>query len=117
MDQQALLDQLTALLPHFKEHWEDEDNYYISDRGTFNLHNVCSALSHFYIDNADGIEDDVQQSLFSLLEESFGADSESAATISESFIDRIAHTEMGEKAAAFMGPQCKAHYDSQQEEQ
>ncbi len=127
MTQQAFLNALCTLLPAFQTHWEDEDNYYVSDRGEFNCHNVCSALAHFYIDHGQNLDDSVQTALFTLLENEIihavaeaknddGIDGNELFTaISQTFIPAIAQTEAGAHAANYMQAECLALHLGAQE--
>lgn len=115
MQEQQLLDTMIVIIPAFQAHWEDEDNYYISDRGTFNLHNVCTALAHFYIDHAATLSAEQQQALFDCVEKNVTV-AETADAIHHGFIEAIALTPCAETAATCMGPQarlimeeCQAH--------
>ncbi|NRA39100.1 MAG: hypothetical protein HRU15_13230 [Planctomycetes bacterium] len=101
--EQELLSNLCTILSDFQAHWEDEDNYYISDRGTFNLHNICSALCHFYIDHHASLDAIQQQALFDLVEKELCSDSKTSAIIAEEFLQVIAALDAGNSAQTYLG--------------
>jgi len=48
MTPQALLDRLVALFPDFRAHWDDPDNCFRDEHGSFTLHGVFAEFTGFF---------------------------------------------------------------------
>jgi hypothetical protein len=48
MSPRALIDRLVALFPDFRAYWDDTENCYRDDDGSFTLHGVFAEFTSFY---------------------------------------------------------------------
>lgn len=49
-DKETLLSYFIKSFPDFREQWESENNYNITEDGTFTVAGLCAEFSQYYID-------------------------------------------------------------------
>lgn len=113
-EKEFLFSYLIENFSGFKMQWESEDNYNISDDGTFTVAGLCAEFSQYYIDEFGTIRQQHKEHLFNKIEEllsNSGPRDDLSNCLKSCFIENISQTEAGELSKGFMGNKTRAFFD------
>lgn len=116
-DKEALFAYLVDHFPEFNKQWESEDNYNISDNGSFTAAGLCAEFSQYYIDEFGSIDQRCKESLFRMIEWLLSEAKEGGELVGLSncikscFLENISQTEAGEISKVLMGSVTRSFFD------
>jgi hypothetical protein len=90
MSPQDLLDRVNTLFPHFAKYWQDGENCFLNDDGSFSPAGVFAALSHFFRDRYEEFSPTQIGALAELLSEcTAAADSDLDIAAATCFLENV----------------------------
>lgn len=111
-----LLENLVQIAPEFLSVWNNEDNLFIDEDGSFSVHGVFAEFSSFICDNFGLLDENRRKKLFDYIEECANTDIHSENGVSNAastcFLENLA----GEGALSntilkYLGVESKKYFD------
>lgn len=95
MNPRQLLDRLAATFPEFRHHWDDPDNCFRDDDGSFTFHGVFAEFTSFFRDRYKTFTPDQVATLGKFLSDCMAPDDDSALdnAAATCFVENIAGDE------------------------
>ena len=116
---QKLLEQIIGMVPDFRFAWEEPDNPFDPDDGSYTLHSVFCVLTWYLRSNFDHLHEDARKDLFEYVEQCVNTDGDSLNGVSNAactcFLENLAGEGIFSDAVAqYLGPNSKAYFDQWQ---
>ena len=116
-DKETLLSYFIKSFPNFREQWESENNYNVTEDGIFTLEGLCAEFSQYYIDNYSFIEQREETKLFEIIEDILNSSKSNrdlldlSHSLKSCFLENISQTEAGDLSKSDMGKETRKFFD------
>jgi hypothetical protein len=111
-----LLENLVQIAPEFLSAWDNEDNLFIDEDGSFSVHGVFTEFSSFIRDNFGLLDENRRKKLFDYIEECVNTDIHSEYGVSNAactcFIENLAgEGTFSNTILKYLGVESKKYFD------
>ena len=111
-----LLENIIQIAPEFLSAWNNEDNLFIEENGSFSFHGVFAEFSSFIRDNFGLLDENRRKKLFDYIEECVSTDIHSENGVSNAACTCFLENLAGEGALSnmilkYLGVESKKYFD------
>jgi hypothetical protein len=111
-----LLENLVQIAPEFLSAWNNEDNLFINEDGSFSVHGVFTEFSSFIRDNFGHLDEKRRKKLFDYIEECVSTDIHSENGVSNAactcFLENLAgEGTLSNTILKYLGVESKKYFD------
>jgi hypothetical protein len=97
-----LRDLLCKIVPTYRTHWEDSDNPYISEDGTFSFHGVMIDFTQYFGRSIDTFSEKQMREIGDLINAAVADDSPLENAVSTCLLEHLRQIKASKKLAPFL---------------
>ena len=101
-----LRDQLSEIFPAFRDHWDDKDNPFVQDDGSFGYHAVMLNLNDFFAGHESWSNEQLR-AFSELLNAAVTRDDDLENAVSTCFLEHMHQMKMTKLLSPYLTPEAK----------
>lgn len=102
-----LRDLLYKIFPVYRTHWEDSDNPFISEDGTFNFHGVMIDFTEYFARSLDALSEKQLRELGGLIDAAVAEDGPLENAVSTCLLEHLHQIKASKVLGPFLSPIAK----------